>query len=1109
MSSLERLQLDGNRITEIDEVAAAGWKNMKSLNVSRNRLTKIPASFGKLKALEKCVANSNNIVELPSTLGQATSLVQLQFASNQIKDVPASIFMLPNLKELNMRKNLLEELPATARGITKLRIDGDVTIAKSVPAPAAPLAATYGVDFSTIVVAKQLVRPWVPKRIRETDVMTPSKAVASPGFKRGRRPDDKSELVLQGLTGVAMQKKKKGALGEQFGSGSSKLTDPKESIEDTLSGDGSSAGSQARKARPWNDTLLTSNPNLDLKTMFNKEVGEVGGTHVWCIDQFVPTAVPEAEVGTFAENDCYMILYSEELRSETYQAMNHSIYFWIGKNASLDKKASVAICTMYLKSFVGCRGIAKREDQGEETPEFLALFDDVEFKIEAGGTETGFYQVIEEEHINRLYMLGGTPLRCTSMPPARSCLSPDHLYLLDAADSLYLWRGANASQALFQRARLFVAKMQQTLVQPGSLDTDVWQWRARSWKPIVELDQGSEPATFFSCIPASDIPFAIPEHSPKLYEVVLGPKFIELPQVSKTREQFYRFSKSSLKDSGVYILDNGADMYLWKGRDSTRLLKAAAGRLVTELEHMSNRPNHLVFEDIVEGHEPLVFKNLFHDWNDALVVDHRPKDVIAVEKSVQARFAAGDTSPFAKMSVEVNELFLPAPAIMSDAESLKLEERCERIADDSEFTAYVYQDKNFKMVRGQVGRFRSTDCYVFLVKEWQDVECNNSSSSNNNDDSGADDQQELRSVTAYFWQGRDAGMMGWLTFVHSFKKQIVPLVLSKYKQKLEIVREFQQRESLAFMALFRRMMAIYTGPVPAVGVARQPQLFQLHTWRPRTFTRCIEVPCSTANLNSHSISILRVPNNNTKGDAEAAEAKEGGGDGGGGDSDGTVVTSRGTVYVWVGMQAPEEDVALAEDIAADRIGSGCAIKVVREGKESDSFYENLQGSRTGRAAGTGPKGVRLFLGSSSGTPSGSAMFTIRECKPQFAQDDLNDHGAAIVHAGSKVYVWRGKCSSDIVFKMTAAAAAEYVRRQKRLGPCGAAVLVHEGAEPPAFASIFHGWGRYICTSLDLGRKVPLLKHILDPLPPRLPIQERHQDSPFLFFRPTPKLKLSF
>ena len=89
---------------------------------------------------------------------------------------------------------------------------------------------------------------------------------ASPGFKRGRRPDDKSELVLQGLTGVAMQKKKKGALGEQSGSGSSKLTDPKESIEDTLSGDGSSAGSQARKARPWNDTLLTSNPNLDLKT---------------------------------------------------------------------------------------------------------------------------------------------------------------------------------------------------------------------------------------------------------------------------------------------------------------------------------------------------------------------------------------------------------------------------------------------------------------------------------------------------------------------------------------------------------------------------------------------------------------------------------------------------------------------------------------------------------------------------------------------------------------------------------------------------------------------------------------------------------------------------
>ena len=1101
MASLERLQLDGNRITEIDDKAIAGWTKMKSLNVSRNRLTSIPCSIGSLKALEKFVCNSNNIVALPSTIGQAKSLVQLQFGSNQIKEVPPSIFMLANLKELNMRKNLLTELPAAARGVAKLRIDGDVTIAKAAPPPAPALAETYGVDFSTIVVTPQLVRPWIPKRIRETDVMTPSKVAASPGFKRGRRADDKSEMVLQGLTGIAKQRK--GHTDSSSNGGGSALSDPKESIEDTLGGD-----ALPKKARPWNDSLLTSNPNLNLKSMFGEEVGKVNGTHVWCIDQFVPTALPKNEVGTFAENDCYMILNSAELRSATYQAMDHSIYFWIGKNASLDKKASVAICTMYLKSFVGCRGVAKREDQGEETPEFLALFADLRFNIKVGGTESGFYQVIEEEHINRLYLLDGTPLRCTSIAPARSCLSPGHIYILDAVDSLYLWRGADASQALFQRARLFAAKMQQTLVQPGSLDIELWLWRARSWKPIVELNQGSEPASFFECIPATDIPFSIPEHGPKLYEVVLGTKFIELPQIPKAREQYYRFSKTSLKEAGVYILDNGADMYLWKGRDSTRLLKAAASRLVTELEKMCNRPNHLVLEDITEGHEPLAFKNLFHDWHDVLAVDHRSKDEIAVEKCVQERLGNGEASPFATMTVDANELFLPAPALMSNGDAQKLEERCERIADDSEFTAYVYQDKNFKMVRSQVGRFRSSDCYVFLVKEWQDVECDNGGGSGDEDTEtqGVDDQQELRSVTAYFWQGRDAGMMGWLTFVHSFKQQIEPLIFKKYKQKLEIVKEFQQRESLAFMALFRRMMTIYTGPVPEVGVPRHPQLFQLHTWRPRTFTRCIEVPRVTSNLNSHSIFILRVPNNAEGAVADGVDSGEGGV---GADADADADTSRGTVYVWVGAHVLQEDTTLAEDIASERIGTGCAVKVIFDGKEPDDFYAHVEGSRTARAPGAGSTGARLFLGSCTGSASGGSVFTVSERKPQFAQDDLNDHGAAIVHAGSKVFVWRGKCSSDVVFKMTMAAAREYVRRQKRLGPCGACVLVHEGTEPAAFTSIFHGWGRYICSSLDLGREVPMLGHILDPLPPRKPIQHRHENSPFLFFRPTPKLKLSF
>jgi hypothetical protein len=1067
MQKLERLQLDGNQIKEIDGSGVVGLKCMKSFNIARNQINTLPATLSQLAQLEKLVVNRNHLTAIPATFGNLKALVQLQLQGNQLKQLPASVFMLSNLQELNLKKNLFSTLPAAARQIVRLKLDGDVTIAKPPKAAPIPMAATYGVDFSTIVATTELARRWKPG-IRASD-MSPQKAAPSPGFLRNRGADANSKMILHGLTGVAAQQNK-----EQQTSG---VHDPTEAIASNLGED----AAPLRKAKPWSEGLMTNNTSLDLSSMFAQEVKTTPGVHVWCIEQFMPVAVTDEAKGKFAENDCYLVLHTERQRSDRYEAMHHTVYFWVGRNATLDKKASVAISTMYLKSFVGSTKVSKREDQGEESVEFLALYNGGRnntnlYEVVAGGTETGFYQVIEDEHINRLYLLDGEPgaqLRCTSMPPVKTCLSAEHIFVLDAVDSLYLWCGANASQALFQRARLFVAKMQQTLVQPSAIDTTNWHLRPRSWKPLIEVTPGEEPAEFSAALGANaSIKFSVPDHSPKLYEVVLGAKFIELPQVAKPRQQYYTFSKDALHSTGVFILDNGSDMYVWKGRDASRLLKAAASRLVPELERMSNRPDHMILTDTCEGHEPLTFKNLFNDWNDVLETDHRAQDVKAVEAYVTTRLARGET-PFAKMAVSVDELLQRTPDTLSDVEAHQLDDRCGRVADDSEFTSYVHQGKNFKMVRNSIGRFRSSDCYVFLVKEWQDI------ADADVNDEGAEDQQELRSVTAYFWQGRDAGNMGWLTFVHSFKKQIEPLVLEKYHKKLDIVREFQQRESLPFMALFRCMMAIYTGALPKSGADAVPQLFQLHAWKPSTFTRCIEVPCTTARLTSHSIFILRVPNEEETSTDDVEEASED--------------ETRGTVYVWVGSKADKANTALAQQIAAERIGMGCKVTVFEEGTETADFFSNMEGGQDGvRAVDQSPGAGRLFLCSCTSTTN---TFSVVEQKPQRAQDDLDTQGTAILHVGKNLFVWCGNRASDVLVKMTLAAGTEFIRRST---DCLKRVVVHEGAEPALFASAFHGWGRYIQWSLDLGRRVPMLKHILDPLPIRAPIGERHADTPFLW-----------
>ena len=172
---------------------------------------------------------------------------------------------------------------------------------------------------------------------------------------------------------------------------------------------------------------------------------------------------------------------------------------------------------------------------------------------------------------------------------------------------------------------------------------------------------------------------------------------------------------------------------------------------------------------------------------------------------------------------------------------------------------------------------------------------------------------------------------------------------------------------------------------------------------------------------------------------------------------------------------------------------GCKVTMFEEGSETSDFFANIEGGKEGaRGVDSSPSAGRLFLCSCGNTPG---VFSVVEQKPQRAQDDLDTQGAAILHVGQKLFVWCGKGASDVLIKMTLAAGTEFIRRSTA---CLHRVVVQEGAEPALFTSAFHGWGRYIQLSLDLGREVPMLTDILAPLPARAPIAVRHPDTPFLW-----------
>ncbi|KAB0401148.1 hypothetical protein E2I00_011491, partial [Balaenoptera physalus] len=141
---------------------------------------------------------------------------------------------------------------------------------------------------------------------------------------------------------------------------------------------------------------------------------------------------------------------------------------------------------------------------------------------------------------------------------------------------------------------------------------------------ISLLVQGQEPPEFWEVLGGepSEIKKHVPDDfsppQPKLYKVGLGLGYLELPQINyklsvehKLRPKVelmpgMRLLQSLLDTRCVYILDCWSDVFIWLGRKSPRLVRAAALKLGQELCGMLHRPRHATVSRSLEGTEAQV-----------------------------------------------------------------------------------------------------------------------------------------------------------------------------------------------------------------------------------------------------------------------------------------------------------------------------------------------------------------------------------------------------------------------------------------------------------------------------------------------------------------------
>lgn len=268
-----------------------------------------------------------------------------------------------------------------------------------------------------------------------------------------------------------------------------------------------------------------------------------------------------------------------------------------------------------MRNYLGARCRTIREEQADESDEFLALFDNDIIYIEGGRTSTGFFTVEDNVFNTRLYIIHNDDISLHLQPVAieYESLDIENVFLLDSGLKLFLWHGKKSKNTVKSKSRLLAEKINKN--------------ERKNKAEIFTEIQGSESNDFLKHIGIDD-PEDKPDVkettsewkplNPRLYIIQLGLGYLEMPQPEIPQQKLVN---SLLISKNVYILDCGADLFVWFGKKSTRLVRAAAIKLSQELFAMIRRPQYSIITRIQEATENQIFKSKFRGWDEVIAVD--------------------------------------------------------------------------------------------------------------------------------------------------------------------------------------------------------------------------------------------------------------------------------------------------------------------------------------------------------------------------------------------------------------------------------------------------------------------------------------------------------
>ncbi|HQQ96541.1 MAG TPA: leucine-rich repeat domain-containing protein [Cyclobacteriaceae bacterium] len=118
--NLVKLNLMENLITLKD--LRRGNPSLRDMNLSRNRIARVPAAIGKFPALRKLILNANEIAAVDPALSGLGNLENLGFYQNQLTAIPPAVMSLTHLRTIDLYYNKISNLDPGIGRLQNLRV---------------------------------------------------------------------------------------------------------------------------------------------------------------------------------------------------------------------------------------------------------------------------------------------------------------------------------------------------------------------------------------------------------------------------------------------------------------------------------------------------------------------------------------------------------------------------------------------------------------------------------------------------------------------------------------------------------------------------------------------------------------------------------------------------------------------------------------------------------------------------------------------------------------------------------------------------------------------------------------------------------------------------